>query len=101
MVERYVMVKLREDLAHPAGRAEVAAHSRAALAAVPGVVAVRAAHPADEATAHGWDLSIVVSFASLSDVEPYRVHPLHLEYVERYLGPRMTFKKVWNFELPD
>ena len=46
-------------------------------------------------------ISIVVSFASLSDVEPYRVHPLHLEYVERYLGPRMTFKKVWNFELPD
>lgn len=98
MIDRYVFVKLTAEHANAAARAEVAAHTRAALAAVPGVQAVRVGVPADEAATASWDLSIVVSFARIEDVEPYRVHPLHRAYVDEYLAPRTVVIKAWNFD---
>jgi hypothetical protein len=97
MVERFVPIKLVDALANPAGRAETAARSREALLAVPGVRDVRVGIAADEATAASWDLVLVVVFDRLEDVEPYRVHPLHVAYVEEFLAPRTAFRKAWNF----
>lgn len=97
MVERIVLVKLADEHTHDEARRAIAVHSVEALQAVPGVVAVWAGVPADPASAGSWDLQISVRFASIDDVEPYRVHPLHLAYRE-YLDARMTFIKAWNFE---
>lgn len=99
MIDRYVFVKLEDEYANGAARAEIAAHSRQALAALPGVVRVTVGTPADEAAVKSWDLSIVVRFARIEDVEPYRIHPEHRRYVDEYLAPRMQVIKAWNFQV--
>lgn len=96
MVDRFVFLKLVDDLATDAGRAEVAAESARQLAAVPGVQGVVARVAADAASQGSWDVSLVVSFASVDDVGPYLVHPAHVAYRD-WLAPRMTFLKAWNF----
>lgn len=97
MIERVVMIKLTDELATPEGRAGVASESVPMLQAVPGVVEVFAgtAAPGTEAS---WDVCLKVRFASFDDVEPYRVHPVHLAYRD-WLAPKMTFLKAWNFEV--
>jgi hypothetical protein len=97
MIERVVMLKLKDELANEAGRSEVAAFSVVALREVPGVVDVVARVPADEASAASWDLMLRVGFASVVDVERYVDHPVHVRFVEDYLKPRITFRKAWNF----
>ncbi|HUH02496.1 MAG TPA: Dabb family protein [Kofleriaceae bacterium] len=97
-IDRYVFVKLAAEAATPASREEIAAYTREALGALPGVQAVRVGVPADAAATASWDLSIVVTFARIEDVEPYRVHPLHRAYVDEYLAPRTVVIKAWNFD---
>ncbi|MCA9547875.1 MAG: Dabb family protein [Myxococcales bacterium] len=99
-VDRIVLVKLDGPYATPAGRAEVAAHTRTVFAKLPGVTDLRVGVPADDAAEKSWDLSITVRFARLADVDAYRVHPDHRTYVDEYLAPRMQVLKAWNFELP-
>lgn len=101
MVERIVLIKLNPDLSTPEGRADVAAQSRRDLLAVPGVRGVRAGVAADDTSARSWDVSLVVRFDAIADVEPYLRHPQHRAYVDEYLAPRMTFIKAWNFEVPE
>jgi len=55
--------------------------------------------PADEASERSWDVSIVVRFRSVDDVEPYREHPEHRAYVDEFLRPRMVVIKAWNFDV--
>ena len=94
-IDRYVFVRLNKE--HAAEREEVAAHTARILATLPGVVQVTTGTPADEHADAAWDVSIVVRFASIDDVEPYRVHPEHRRYVDEYLAPRMDVIKAWNF----
>jgi hypothetical protein len=101
MIDRYVFVKLTDAHASATGRAEIAAHTRAALAGVPGVERLTVGTPADEAAVKSWDLSIVVRFRRLEDVEPYQRHPDHRRYVDEYLAPRMQVIKAWNFEVSE
>jgi len=98
MVERYVFIKLRQEHASDAGRAEVAERSRA-LASIAGVTSVRVGLPADEAASGSWDVSIVLSFEKLEDIEPYRTHPDHRSFVDEFLAPRMEVIKAWNFQV--
>ena len=98
MIERIVLIKLNDDVATPEGRAEVAAHTRTVLPTVPGIGRVSVAVPADERSAGSWDLSIIAHFAKLEDVAPYLAHPIHREYVDDYLKPKMACIKAWNFE---
>jgi hypothetical protein len=95
MIDRYVFVRLKKE--HAAERQEIADHSARILAALPGVVRVTAGTPADAPAEAAWDLSIVLRFASVDDVEPYRVHPEHRRYVDEYLAPRTEVIKAWNF----
>jgi hypothetical protein len=99
MILRTVLVKLKDEWATPEGRAEVSAHGAAALAAVPGVVEAQGMVPADDAALASWDVMFQVRFASMEDVEPYRVHPDHLTFLNGYLSPRAEVKKVWNWSL--
>lgn len=98
MIDRYVFVRLAEGYAGE--RDAMAAYSAEVLGEVPGVLGVSVGTPADEHAAAAWDLCMVVRFASLADVEAYRVHPAHRRYVDEYLRPRMQVIKAWNFESP-
>ena len=98
MIERVVLVKLKDEFAVAEQRAAVASHSRGALAAVPGVRDVTVACAADEACAGSWDLCLTVRFASLDDVVPYVSHRLHRSYVDEFLLPKTERIKAWNFE---
>lgn len=97
MIERHHYLKLKPEFATPEGRAEVAARCRAVLPGLPGVQAVVVGTPADDESAAAWDLTIMVRFAVLDDVAPYRADPAHRRFVDEFLAPRVEFKKAWNF----
>jgi len=97
MFTRTVLVKLTDEWSSPEGRAAVADHSQNTLSTIPGVVSATALVPADKASLDSWDLMLQIGFASLDDIEPYRVHPDHLAFLNDYLSPKAEIKKVWNW----
>lgn len=97
MIERIILIKLNDEYATPEGRAEVVADTRKAFTNLPGVQRLAVGVPADAHAAKGWDLSIVLGFNSMADVEAYHVDPLHRAYVDDYLAPRLEVLKAWNF----
>ena len=99
MILRTVFVKLHDEWANERGRQTIAVHAQKTLVALPGVVRVEVGFPADEATETAWDLTFQVHFARYEDVEPYRIHPDHLDFLNNYLGPKAVVKKVWNFKI--
>jgi hypothetical protein len=101
MIERVHLLKLKSAHATPRSRREVVDRTLAVLPSVPGVLGVTAGTSADEESQKSWDVFIVVRFASLADVEPYRVHPEHRRFVDEFLAPRVEMKKGWNFDCLD
>ena len=99
MIERYVFLKLKDAHSTSAGRREVIEHTREALPKIPGVRGVAVGEPADGHAVASWDVSIVVRFDKIEDVEPYRVHPDHRAYVDEFLKPRLEVIKAWNFDV--
>lgn len=97
MIDRFVFVRLKEEFV--AERDDIAEYSAKVLAALPGVRSVAVGLPADDHATAAWDLSITVRFASIDEVESYRVHPDHRRYVDEYLAPRMQVIKAWNFAI--
>ena len=100
MIQRIIMVKLKDEWATPAGRAEVAAHSRAVMGGLKTILGVDVGTPADDAATRSWDLSLVVRLASAADLPGYISEPAHKAYVEDYLSPKAIVKKVWNMKIP-
>lgn len=108
-VDRIVLLSLIPELAHPEGRAQVAAEARRVLPEVPGVIDVRigVAEPADEPpTADGprpnaWDVSMLIRIASADALPAYQADPAHRAFVDGYLAPRVAFRKAWNFTSTD
>jgi Stress responsive A/B Barrel Domain len=98
MIERVHLLKLKAEHATPRDRREVIDHALAVLPAVPGVLGVTAGVAADEEARKSWDIFLIVRFASLADVEPYRIHPEHRQFVDHFLAPRVEVKKGWNFD---
>lgn len=96
-IERIVLVKLLDEEVQR--RLEIADHSREVLRLIPGVEDVHVGLAADTPSAEAWDLSLVLRFGSLEDVEAYRIHPDHRAYVDCFLKPRMAAIKAWNFEV--
>ncbi len=101
MILRTVFVKLHDEWSNDRGRSAIATHSQKTLAALPGVVGVDVGFPADETAKAAWDLVFHVQFERFEDVEPYRVHPDHLAFLNDYLSPKAVVKKVWNFQMQD
>lgn len=99
MILRTIFVKLRDDLCTPGGRAGFAAESQAALGAIPGVISAAGGPAADDDSAAAWDVMLQVRLEDMTAVETYRVHPLHLAYLDEVMKPAAVFKKVWNFEI--
>jgi hypothetical protein len=97
MIERIVLFKLKEEYCNEAARAEFADRTRADLSALENVRSVTVGVPADEASEASWDISIVVRFDSMQDVEQYIIDPAHQAYVQTYATPRIEVRKAWNF----
>ncbi len=100
MIQRIVLLKLNEEHATDSGRTLVAAHSREVLTVLPGFVKVDVGIPADASSRESWDISMVLKFESVDDLEPFRVHPDHRSYVDAFLKPKLALIKAWNFEIP-
>lgn len=98
MFDRFVFVKLKDAWSNEGGVAEVIAEARRVLPTIPGVLRARAGRPADDHAGKGWDLCFVLEFASLEDIETYRVHSDHQAFLTDFLEPRVEAKRVWNFE---
>ena len=97
MIERHVYVKLMLEYADR--KVSMAEAARRRLPQIPGVVGVRIGLPADTPSAAAWDVTFTVLFERIEDVEPYRVHPLHLAFVREDLEPYAAVKKAWNFSV--
>ena len=97
MIERIVLFKLKEEYCNDAARAEFAERTRTDLSALPQVRSVTVGVPADEASEASWDISIVVRFDSMQDVQQYIVDPAHRTYVDHYAAPQIEVRKAWNF----
>lgn len=55
--------------------------------------------PADAEAKKAWDLNLVVYFKSLPDIEDYKIHPEHRQYVDEFLQGKIEVIKAWNFEI--
>jgi len=98
MIERIVLFKLKEEYCNDAARAAFAERTRTDLSALEGVRSVTVGTPADQASEASWDISIVVRFDSMEDVQRYIVDPAHRAYVDGYAMPRIEVRKAWNFQ---
>ena len=99
MIIRTVFVKLHDEWANDRGRKAIGDHSQKVLSVLPGVTRADIGFPADQATEDAWDLTFQVHFERFEDVEPYRIHPDHLDFLNNYLSPKAVVKKVWNFRV--
>jgi len=97
MVERIVLFKLKSAYCDDEARAEIADRTRRDLGALKNVRSVSVGVPADEPSEKSWDLSLVVRFDTLEDVDAYLVDPAHRAYVDDYMRERIEVIKAWNF----
>jgi Stress responsive A/B Barrel Domain len=98
MVERVHLLKLKPEHATPRNRREIVDRALAVLPGVPGVLGVTAGTAADEDARKSWDVFLIVRFASLDDMGPYRAHPEHRRFVDDFLASLVEVKKGWNFD---
>ena len=99
MIQRVVVIKLKDAYANEADRAEVARYTKDVLAPIEGVRHLDVATPGDARCEHSWDLCILVRFDDLDAVEAYRLDAAHRAYVDVFLEPMLEVIRVWNFDL--
>ena len=99
MIERIVLLQMKEELSSGEALEEVAQRSREVLPALPGVLACHVGLAADERTAAAWHIALVLRFASADDIPPYAAHPDHRAYVDDYLRPKLASIAAFNFEV--
>lgn len=101
MFNRFVFIKLTPQYSNDEGITEVLEESKRVLPNIPGVVNCSGGRPADEHAGKGWDLCLTLRFASLEDIESYRVHPEHEKFLQEFLAPKVEAKRVWNFAVQE
>ncbi|MBN2497618.1 MAG: Dabb family protein [Deltaproteobacteria bacterium] len=99
MIARIVLLKLKPEFGGAEALKEIVAESQASLSSLPGVVSAEVGWPADARAASDWDLTFLLRFETIADVEPYRHHPDHRAFVDGYLKPKLSAIKAWNFVL--
>jgi len=92
-----VFVRLKEEYRTEAKRGEVAAHTLEMLRTVPQVNEMRVFTALDDKTLQEWDLLLAIRLETSEHLEPFRLDPIHREYVDQYLKPRAAQIKGWNF----
>ena len=94
-----MLFKLKSEYCNDAARAEIAERTRTDLGALKSVRSISVGVPADEPAEKSWDLSLVVRFDTLEDVDAYVVDPVHRAYVDDYMRERIELLKAWNFRV--
>jgi hypothetical protein len=97
VIDRYYFVRLRDEHAHEAGRAEAITRCRQALAGADEALTVTAGTPAD-ASAQSWDLGIVVRSADLAALAALLARPAVADFFDRWLAERSVVVKAWSFQ---
>lgn len=97
MIQRVVLIKLKDAYRTDVNRRQIAEHSREVLGPLPQVRALEVVTAADPRTESDWDVCILVRFDDLEAVEAYRVHEVHRKYVDIYLKPLMAGIRAYNF----
>ena len=95
MIEHLVLFGLQPEV-DEATLAEMVKATRVRLAEIPGVVSVRAGTNVEASSE--WPFFLSVEVASMDDLEAYRVHPLHVSYVEEVIKPNTTARMAVDFE---
>jgi hypothetical protein len=98
MIDRLVLVQLKEEFRTPEHVAEIASYSEDELRKVPLVRSIRAVAAAEEKTRQQWDLLLTIRLDGPENLEPFRVDPLHRTYVDSFLKPKLAQIQAWNFE---
>lgn len=93
-----MLIKLKPAHATPEQRAAIAEATSTMLPRAEGVRALRIGTPADGRTRRDWDLCLQVVLDDVEAVERYRVDPVHRQYADVYLKPKMDKIHVFNFE---
>ncbi|MCZ6806479.1 MAG: Dabb family protein [Deltaproteobacteria bacterium] len=93
MIERIVLFKLKGEYCNDRARAEIAERTRKDLGALKNVRSISVGRDAEKS----WDLSLVVRFDTLEDVDAYIADPEHRAYVDDYMHERIELIKAWNF----
>lgn len=101
MIQRVVLFKLKDEFANPKGRQEIIQHTVKTFQSIPGVLGVTVGQAGDDGTAGSWDISLMVYLAGPEAVEGYIKDPVHQDYVHNFMVPKISFKKAWNFEVPE
>jgi hypothetical protein len=97
MIDRIVLVRLKDEYRTETKRAEIASHSENTLWEVPQVREIRVATALDDKTREDWDMLLTIRLDAIEDLEPFRLNPIHREYVDNYLKPKIIQIKGWNF----
>jgi hypothetical protein len=99
MIQRVVVVKLKDAYSNDETRALVKAKTLEVLKDAHGVVGLEVGLPCDERSRKSWDLCIFVRFRSMADVEIYKDDKIHRAYADVFLKPLWETIKVWNFDV--
>lgn len=94
MIERIVLLKLREDLATPTGRRAIAEELSAELATNAGAWQAELGLPADPASERSWDLMLRFRREAIPDENV----PGPEAALISALGERLLVHKAWSFE---
>lgn len=99
MIERIVLLKMKEEFATEEALEELVEHSREVLPKLPGVVGCSVGLAADEKSGEQWHISLVVRFESLAELPAFADHPDHRSYVDDFIRPRLESIAAFNFEV--
>ena len=97
MVRRYVFFRFKEVCRGYEAMQAIVARTHEVLQAVPEVMDYEIGLPADETSLAAWDLSISIAFSTRDDLESGLSHPLHRDYADKFIKPRLEVAKAWNF----
>ena len=97
MLTRYVYLRLKAE--HRDQRDALVALARERLTPLPMVRSFKAGTPADEHAERAWDICFEIRLDDLAAVDDWQTDPIHRDYVDNTLKPRVEVKKAWNFEV--
>ncbi len=95
MIRRVVRLKLNEGV----GADEVLTKTYDVLPKVKGVQSCRVGVPEHVGDEGDYDVVFFVDFQRMEDVKEYVDDPVHRDYVENFLNPRVALKDVVNVRI--
>ena len=98
MIHRYILLKIKDEFSTAEWLQSIAEESLNQLSRVPQVVDIRIGKGVAGTSAE-WDMVLTVTLRDLAEIEAYRVDPIHRDYYENFLYPKLDIIKAVNFEI--